>query len=291
MRCLFRAGAAVAATVVILSGCGGEATHEGPYVVPIGGELMTQQAPPPNIDRSIFKDPRHPPLSSYGEIARTAGRWPFYWTRAVYSPNGLRGRDSWLIDGPKSDRQFLIVLKRLVRINAYDWENFVSLADPNLRKFPLLYMLEVGGMDMTEAEVKGLRGYLDAGGFVIVDDFWGQDQWAVFEYNMRRVYPNRTFVDLSLDNPVFSAYYTIDHIEMTPAINNTVRKTECPWDPLCYTQVKGLYDDKGRLMMIVNWNTDLGDAWEWAEDPSYPLNLSTYAFEMGTNMVVYAMTH
>ena len=76
-----------------------------------------------------------------------------------------------------------------------------------------------------------------------------------------------------------------------PAIGNTVQKTECPWDPVCYTQVKGLYDDNGRLMMVVNFNTDLGDAWEWAESPAYPLDLSTYAFEMGTNMVVYAMSH
>jgi hypothetical protein len=148
-------------------------------------------------------------------------------------------------------------------------------------------MLEVGRMDMTEEEVEGLRGYMLAGGFVIVDDFWGQREWDVFAYNMRRVFPDRQFVDIGLDHPVYRSYYTIDHVEMTPAINNTFRRTECGG---CVTQIKGMYDDEGHLMMMVNFNTDLGDAWEWAEDPSYPLDISTYAYEIGTNMIVYAMT-
>lgn len=261
-----------------------------PYVVGIGAELMTQQAPP-NIDRSMFGDPRGPHLS-YDEIARTAGRWPFYWTRAVYSGYGRRGffggGGSWAVDFPKSDQQFMIVLKRLVRLNGYDWENPVHLADPDLRKFPLIYMLEVGGMDMTEDEVEGLRGFMQAGGFVIVDDFWGQREWDVFEYNMRRVFPDRPIVEIGLDHPVYTAYYTIDHVEQVPAIGNTYQRTEC-WG--CYPQVRGMYDENGELMMMINFNTDLGDAWEWAESPEYPLELSTYAYEMGANMIVYAMSH
>jgi hypothetical protein len=275
----------------LMSACDGPSSAEArPRSTGIGAELLTQQEPPPTIDRSIFGDPRGPYLR-YDEVSRTAGRWPFYWTRAVYSGYGGGffggGGGSWAVDFPKSDQQFLIVFKRLVRINAYDWENPVHLADPNLRKFPLLYMLEVGRMDMTEEEVEGLRGYMLAGGFVIVDDFWGQREWDVFAYNMRRVFPDRQFVDIGLDHPVYRSYYTIDHVEMTPAINNTFRRTECGG---CVTQIKGMYDDEGQLMMMVNFNTDLGDAWEWAEDPSYPLDISTYAYEIGTNMIVYAMT-
>jgi hypothetical protein len=293
MRRFLRAGSALAVLALPLatSACGGDSREGAPYIVGIGAELMAQQAPPPTIDRSMFADPRGPHLD-YDEVARTAGRWPFYWTRAVYSGYGRRGffggGGSWAVDFPKSDQQFMIVLKRLVRLNGYDWENPVSLANPDLRKFPLIYMLEVGGMDMTEAEVRGLRGFMDAGGFVIVDDFWGPREWDIFEYNMRRVYPDRPIVDVGLDHPVYSSYYTIDHVEMTPAIGNTRQRTEC-WG--CVTQVKGMYDDEGRLMMIINFNTDLGDAWEWAESPDYPLELSTYAYEMGANMIVYAMSH
>jgi hypothetical protein len=256
----------------------------------VGAELMAQQAPQqaPAMDRSMFQDPRGPYLGE-AEVRATAGRFPFYWTRAMYSGGGFRrGYGSWAVDFPKSDQQFLIVIKRLVRLNAYDWENPVGLWDPDLRKFPLIYMLEVGGMYLTEVEVEGLRGYLDAGGFVIVDDFWGARQWDNFLWNMRRVYPDKAIVDIDLDHPVYSAYYDIDEVVQVPAVNNIYRREECSG---CYPQVKGMYDDDGRLMMMINFNTDLGDAWEWAEDPRYPLDLSTYAYQMGANMIVYAMSH
>ncbi|MDX1389610.1 MAG: DUF4159 domain-containing protein [Acidobacteriota bacterium] len=293
MRRLLQAGVVLAVIAVALLPLAlrDAGSERRPHIIGIGAELMAQQAPPPNIDRSMFGDPRGPHLD-YDEIARTAGRWPFYWTRAVYSGYGRRGffggGGSWAVDFPKSDQQFMIVLKRLVRLNGYDWENPVSLANPDLRKFPLIYMLEVGGMDMTEAEVEGLRGFMQAGGFVIVDDFWGLREWDVFEYNMRRVFPDRPIVDIGLDHPIYTAYYTIDHVEMTPAIGNTIQRTEC-WG--CETQIKGMYDEDGRLMMMINFNTDLGDAWEWAESPQYPLDISTYAFEIGVNMIVYAMSH
>jgi hypothetical protein len=270
--------------------------RDHPYVVGIGAELMTQQAPQqapgqqqPLVSRDMFRDPRGPRLDM-DELHATAGRFPFYWTRAIYSGFGRRGfgGGSWAVDFPKSDQQFLIVIKRLMRLNAYDWENPVYLGDPMLRRFPLIYMLEVGGMNLSEEEVEGLRGYMDAGGFVIVDDFWGEDEWDIFLWNMRRIYPDKQFVDITLDHPLYSAYYTIDHVEMTPAIGNTLYRSEC--GP-CTTHVRGMYDDEGRLMMVVNFNTDLGDAWEWAEDPSYPLETSTYAYEMGANLITYAMSH
>jgi hypothetical protein len=251
---------------------------------------MAQEAPPA-VGRPVTGSARGPRIDPIA----TAGRYPFYWTRAVYSGAGRgwygrrrRGGGSWATDFPKGDRQFLIVLKRLVRLNAYDWENAVHLADPNLRKFPLLYAVEVGYMDMTEEEVEGLRGYLDAGGFLIVDDFWGPREWAQFEYNILRVYPDRQIVDIGLDHEIYHAYYDIDEVLQVPAIGNTYNPAEC-WG--CPPMVKGIYDEKGRLSVIINFNTDLGDAWEWAESPAYPLTYSTYAYEMGANMIVYGMSH
>ena len=298
MRRLFGIGAVFGLGAVALAAVGHvpEAPTR-PLAIGIGRDLlqaMPQQVPgqEPIIDRDMFNDRRGPYLDwERGEVTASAGRYPFYWTRAAYSGGAGRrfgGRSGWSVDFPKSDQQFLIVIKRLMRLNAYDWENPVFLADPVMRKFPLIYMLEVGSMYLSEPEVEGLRGYMDAGGFVIVDDFWGQQEWDVFEFNMRRVYPEKQFVDITLDHPLYSAYYQIDHVEMTPAIGNVIQRTECYG---CYTQVKGMYDDEGRLMMVVNFNTDLGDAWEWAEDPSYPLETSTYAYEMGANLITYAMSH
>ena len=125
---------------------------------------------------------------------------------------------------------------------------------------------------MTNPEVEGLRNYLDAGGFLIVDDFWGQREWDVFEYNIRRVYPDYPIVDITLDHPIYSAYYDIEEVKQVPAIGRAMYPAECYG---CAPHVKGIYDEAGRLVVIINFNTDLGDAWEWAEDPRYPLEYST----------------
>jgi hypothetical protein len=233
------------------------------------------------------------PRMAEGELP---GRYPFYWTRAVYSGYGRgwwggRGGGSWATDYPKGDRQFLVVLKRLVRLNAYDWENAVSLADPNIRRFPVIYAVEVGRMELTDEEVEGLRNYLDAGGFLIVDDFWGTREWSVFEWNMARVFPERSIEDIPPDHPLFSAYYDIEDILQVPNINNGASGRQTHERDGYVPYVKGIFDDERRLMVVVNWNTDLGDAWEWAESPYYPLEFSTFAYEMGANMIVYGMSH
>lgn len=257
-----------------------------------GSDLMAQQVPqgferPSPVDVEL----RLP------GVDEPPGRYPFYWTRAVYTGNrggrwgGRGGRGAWATDYPKGDRQFIVVLKRLVRLDAYDYENAVSLADPELRRFPLVYAVEVGHMNLTTEEIHGLRDYLNAGGFLIVDDFWGSYEWEQFEYNIRQVLPGRPIVDLPLDHPIFSAYYDIEEIKQVPALGRGIRGRPT-WEADGFTPyVRGIFDDDGRLMVVINWNTDLGDAWEWAEDPRYPLEYSTYAYEMGTNMIVYAMSH
>jgi uncharacterized protein DUF4159 len=293
MRLPSQASSALAVVAVSLS-CGActPVGEERAEQMAFGSDLMAQQAPrqqSPQVARPTGSyDGRHPRMVE-GELP---GRYPFYWTRAIYS--GYRGRgwrQSWATDYPKGDQQFLVVLKRLVRLNAYDWDNAVRLDDPILRRFPVLYAVEVGGMDMTDAEVEGLRGYLDAGGFLIVDDFWGSREWDIFEYNIRRVYPDRPIVDIGIEHPLYSAFYQIDAVLQVPARGRGIfgRPTEECYG--CYPAVRGIYDDKGRLSVIINFNTDLGDAWEWAEDPYYPLKYSTYAYEMGANMIVYAMSH
>ena len=228
-------------------------------------------------------------------VAQYPSEWhEFYFTRAAYSSYGRggfggRGR-SWAIDYPKADIQFLTVLKRLTNLDAYDDENAVLLTDPRIRNFPFLYALEVGYMSMSQPEVEGLRDYLLAGGFLVIDDFWGSQEWAQFEFQMKLVFPERPIIDLELDHAVFNTFYEIDEILQVPAYRRYYGGQT--WERDGYVPfVKGIEDDEGRLMVIINWNTDLGDAWEWAEQPDYPVPYSTFAFQMGVNMIVYAMTH
>jgi len=296
MRLPSRAKSALAVVGVSLSmgSCSAEHGPTAEAAPSRGSELMAQQVP------QGFEQARPGEVEARRLAAgEQSGRYPFYWTRAVYTGSrggwggGRGGRSSgaWATDFPKGDIQFLVVLKRLVRLNAYDYENPVSLADPDIRRFPLIYAVEVGHMDLTTQEIHGLRDYLNAGGFLIVDDFWGSYEWAQFEFNMRQVLPGRPMVDLPLDHPIFSAYYDIEEIKQVPARGRGIRGRPT-WEADGFTpHVKGIFDDDGRLMVVINWNTDLGDAWEWAEDPMYPLEYSTYAYEMGANMIVYAMSH
>jgi hypothetical protein len=203
----------------------------------------------------------------------------FYFTRGIYSGefDDYDEGGRWAIDYPKADHQFLIALKRLSIIDAYE-----------------LYAVEVGSMSLTEKEVLALRNYLLAGGFLVIDDFWGSWAWEQFANQMQRVFPDRAIVEIPLDHPVFNAFYNIDRIIQVP---NVRQGWGAPGGGPTHEydgfvpHVRGIFDDDGRLMVLINWNTDLGDAWEWADDSAYPLKFSTYAFEIGINFVIYAMTH
>jgi hypothetical protein len=213
----------------------------------------------------------------------------FFFTRAIYNGGGRRW-GAWATDFPKADRQFLTILDRLVDMDAYEMENAVQLDDPDIRRFPFLYALEVGNMYMTQAEVTGLREYLLAGGFLMIDDFWGTYEWQNFEAEIKRALPEFQIVDLPLNHQIFNTVYNIKEIVQVPAINNA--QGGPTWERDGYeAQVKGIFDETGRLMVVINWNTDIGDAWEWAESPYYPLRYSTYAIEMTVNIIVYAMSH
>jgi hypothetical protein len=210
----------------------------------------------------------------------------FFFTRGIYSSGGFGRGNRWSTDYPKADQQFIDVFTRLIDIDAYRRENPVRLDDPQLWRFPFLYILEVGGMYMSDAEVEGLRNYLDRGGFLVVDDFWGTLQWQNFEQQIRRVFPDRPIVELPMSHSIFDLVYKMDRILTVPAIGNLIQRYE---QDGVTPYVFGIFDDKDRLMVLINWNTDLGDAWEWAEQPEYPVDISTYAFKMGINFIAYSM--
>ena len=215
----------------------------------------------------------------------------FYFTRARYTDSGTgRRRGNWATDFPKADVQFLIGLSRLTTIDAYELEHPMRLDDPALRRFPFLYAVEVGGMALTDTEVAGLRAYLLAGGFLVIDDFWGTYEWASFEHQMRRVLPEYRIEDLSRDHPLLRSFYSIDDVLQVPNVWNG--RTGGPtWERDGYVPaLRGIFDDDGRLMVVINWNSDLGDAWEWADDPFYPLVFSNFAYQLGVNLIVYGMS-
>jgi hypothetical protein len=216
----------------------------------------------------------------------------FYFTRGIYG--GSFGDEDWgprwAVDYPKADQQFLIALKRLTLVDAPDAEHALEIHTAELRDYPFVYVLEVGSLSLNEVQAQALRDYLMAGGFLVVDDFWGDWDWDNFETQMRRVLPERRIVEVPLDHPVFHAFYDIREVLQVPNVHQAASGPTHE-NGGRVPHVRGIFDDAGRLMVLVNWNTDLGDAWEWADAPHYPLRYSTYAFEMGINFVIYAMTH
>lgn len=214
----------------------------------------------------------------------------FYFTRLAY-PSGGRGRGGgWGTDWPTADRTIISVLDRLTNVDVQPREHSVRIDEADLRRFPFLYAVEVGSMNLRPEEVEALRNYLLAGGFLVVDDFWGSYQWANFEAQIKQVLPEYDIVDIPLDHPVFSTVYQVDEIVQVPVVNQAIgggpTYEQDGYVPHCF----GIFDEHGRLMVVINWNTDLGDAWEHAENPRYPLDYSTYAYRMGANFIFYAMT-
>jgi hypothetical protein len=216
----------------------------------------------------------------------------FYFARAEYTGDGMYPRwKDWETDFPKADHQFLSVLKRLATLDAYEQGVPVRLDDPDLRRFPYLYAVEVGHMELTDPEAAELRGYLLAGGFLVVDDFWGSEEWASFERQMSKVFPDHAIVDIPNDHALFHSYYDIDEVVQVPNMGQAMAGGPT-WESDGVTPVvRGIFDDEGRLMVAINHNTDLGDGWEWAELPNYPLKYSTYAVQIGVNTIVYALSH
>jgi hypothetical protein len=221
-------------------------------------------------------------------------RHEFYFTRAIYSSGFGRGRrgGSWATDYPKGDQQFTAVVQRLAReLDVFQSDHAMELTDPELRKFPFLYAVEVGHMSLTDPEVRALRDYLVSGGFLIVDDFWGTYEWQSFEQNIRRVLPEYSIVDLPMSHPLFHIYYDIKEILQVPYHGRACAGAPYYEQDGYYPVVRAIFDERGRMLVLISHNSDLGDAWEWMELACYPLTHSTYAAQLGVNTILYAMSH
>lgn len=223
---------------------------------------------------------------------------------------GRRG-GSWATDYPEADENFSLRLSQITTLNVNRTEEgrfqhvVVRLDDPDVFKYPFAYMLEVGRMSLSESEREGLRQYLMRGGFLLVDDFWGDDAYENLAYELAQVLPPEEYplVDIPLDHELFHIVFDIDEVPQVPGVGSfydwaitglTYEGHEGRY--LRYgteAHCKGIFDKNGRLMVVVMHNTDLGDGWEReGENYEYFRTFSApKAYPMGINIVVYAMTH
>ena len=162
--------------------------------------------------------------------------------------------------------------------------------DDDIFDYPMVYAVEVGGWSLSPEEAARLRDYLLRGGTLMVDDFHGSVEWAVFEDGLRKVFPDRNIVELKRDDMVFHTVFDLDEPIQIPGVAALSRGVTYEKDGV-EPHWRGIYDDNGRLMVIINFNMDLGDAWEHADNPNYPLVMTNRAYQHMINYLVYAMTH
>jgi hypothetical protein len=201
------------------------------------------------------------------------------------------GYSMWTQDYPRADRHFSAAVRRLTRIHVRSVEQPVNLDDgDDVYNWPWLYAVQVGRWRLTDAQAHKLRDYLLRGGFFMADDFWGEQDWANFAESMSRVFPDRPIVDLENSNPIFHILYDLDDRYQVPGARYL--STGVTWKcEGCEAQWRGIFDDKGRLMVALTPNSDIGDSWEWADDPQYLEKFSALGIRIGVNYIVYAMTH
>jgi hypothetical protein len=199
-------------------------------------------------------------------------------------------RSRWLTDWPEAEYFLLQGIDRLTRVNTAREGRVVSLTDEDLFDYPFLYAVEPGNWHFTGDEAGRLRDYLLRGGFLMVDDFHGSREWYGFEAGLKRVFPNRQIVDIPRTDPLFHTVYELDEPVQIPGIMSVMRGVT--WERDGYDpHWRGVYDDDGRLMVVINFNMDLGDAWEHADVPDYALQYTIPAYQHAINYVIYSMTH
>ncbi len=201
------------------------------------------------------------------------------------------GHASWTNDYPRADRHFVEALSRLTRLQVRSVEQPVSIDDPGeLANYPWLYAVFVGEWDITDQEAHNIRDYLEKGGFLMCDDFWGSEDWTIFERSIRKIFPDRSVVEIPSRDAIFHTVYDLDNRYQVPGEWGV--RTGVPFRNDGYeARWRGVYDDKGRVMVAISFNSDLGDSWEWADDPEYPEQYSALGIRLGVNYIVYSMTH
>lgn len=214
----------------------------------------------------------------------------FHFVRLIYTAVPQSREERWYTDAPAAERHLMEGVRRLSRINAAEGATYFDILDPALFDHPWVYAVEVGGWLLSEREAARLRDYLLRGGFLVVDDFHGTNEWATFIASMRRVFPDRPIVEIPANDSVFHLTFDLDDHIQIPGSAALYRGVTYEYDGY-QPHWRGIYDDQGRLMVVINFNMDLGDSWELADDPGYPVHYTASGYRYAINYMVYAMTH
>ena len=239
--------------------------------------------------RPFDEDDESPALA---RDANQKAEWAFarYHFRSEDEFGGYRRFQLWRADYPKADRQFTRGVRRLTRLHARSVEQIVDADSDDLFNWPWIYMEHGNGWTLTDDEVARLREYLLRGGFLLSDDTHGDDEWEALVRGLEMIFPGRQIEDLKNDDEIFHVMYDLDdrvQIHGTRFLWNG-----WPYGPDMVTpKWRAIRDDRGRIMVAICHNSDVGDAWEWADSPHYPERETSLAYRIGINYILFDMTH
>ena len=207
----------------------------------------------------------------------------FTYARIRYhmTPDAIYVREvPWHHDYPFGDETFPSFVKEVSRVHteaaAYQ---IVDVDSPDLFKYPFAYLCEPGYLELNDKDTKNIREYLERGGFIFVDDFRGPRHLNNLAFQMKKVFPNRNIIPLTIQHPMFNNFYKIESLDMRP-----------PYGP-APVEFLGIEDDHGRLVMIINYNNDLSEFWEWLDRGELPIRDAATSLKFGVNYLMYALTH
>jgi Domain of unknown function (DUF4159) len=199
--------------------------------------------------------------------------------------------EPWAIDAPAAEDNLSRRVRTVTALEVAD-PIVLTLDDPRLWNYPWIYFVEPGTMDLSDDDVRILREFLLRGGTGTFDDFHGPIEWTNFERNMQRVFPDRPIVEMEPSHPIFTCFYTFTAYPQIAGLGSFLNGRT--WEKGGFVaHLRTIYDDNGRPMVLINWNTDMGDGWEWSNAEAYPgyAPFTTEAYRMMINEIVYAVTH
>jgi hypothetical protein len=203
-----------------------------------------------------------------------------------------QGGTTWAVDYPKGDRYYASILRRLTTIDVRSVEQPVNLEDgDDVFDWPYLIVGLAGSWNLEDEMVVKLRDYLERGGFLFCDSFFGSQQWEGFVEGMRRIFPDREIVDLPNDHPLFHTVYDLSKKRQIPNMNSLLGRGGGWLDDGDTPHWRAILDDNNRVMVAIAFNNDVSDSFQWADDPDYPADAASMGLRMGVNFAVYALTH
>jgi len=251
----------------------------------------------PVDDFSNFRQRRRAPSSAQ---AGGASFGEFTFVRTIYdSPSRGYGRrgygyggGTWTTDYPEADNNFIVGLREWAGTNLKiaPRPEALEILDDRIFDYPILYAVEPGFMDLSTEQAARLREYVMRGGFVFFDDFWGEYEWQNVQEQFHKIVPEYEIKDLPLTHPIFHSYLDVEEVVQVPNVYNAQRGVTSEKGGIV-PHYMGIENKNGRLIAFIARNCDLGDAWEWINDPVYPVKYGLPAYKVGINVVIYAMSH